>query len=147
MSNKIGLMKKTLYTSQFLTAEIDENEAIAYIYTHSKIGILNNLEYQAEVQTMLSAFNITSRIGAILIDSHESTFPISPEIQQWIAEQYGRTFIPRGAKKCAMVLPADFISNISYDQTADEARKMGFTAQIDIQNFTSVEIAEKWLHS
>ncbi len=140
-------MKETIYENNYVKADYDTGAKIAYITARKELGKLNQDDYKKIITEMLDNFSKKDEIKAVLDNSKESDFGISPEVQDWVTQQYGKTFIPKGAKKYALVMPAEFISGLSYEQTVNEAEDKGLSKYIEIQMFTTIDEAEKWLQS
>lgn len=140
-------MKETIYENNYIKADYDSETKTAYITARKELGKLNQDDYQKIITEMLKHFSKKDEIKAILDNSKESDFGISPEVQEWITEQYGKVFIPKGARKYALVMPAEFVSSLSYEQTVDEAQNKGLSEYISIKMFTTIDGAEKWLQS
>jgi hypothetical protein len=139
-------MKIQLFSNPYFIAEFEDEKQMALVTALSEIGKLTLGAYQEQLVIMLQSFSKLARVEAVLIDSSESTFPITPAIQAKIAQLYGETFLPKGAKKCAMILPKEIISNISYEQTVDEAKGLGYEKYIQLQNFDTYAEAWQWIN-
>lgn len=76
----------------------------------------------------------------LLLNALEFMFPITPEIQEWNAENIAKKEVELGLQKQAIVVSKDFISQISIEQAIEEEQGEILTAYFD-----NVQDARNWL--
>ncbi len=78
--------------------------------------------------------------GYFSTDDRKRAYVYSLETQKWVAQRYAQACINVALKKFALILPTDFISQLSTEQTVDEAGSLPF----DLRYFDSTSEALQW---
>lgn len=107
---------------------------------HGENEDLNTEEVKQFVVQLANIIKAYSPIF-ILANDYNRAFPFKVEIQNWIASTLASSAIEVGVKKYAIVMPQDFISQLSTEQTGDEAGQIPF----ELQYFNDRETALTWL--
>jgi len=79
----------------------------------------------------------------IITDEVDRKIPYSIELQNWIANTTANAAISIGLKRFAIVLPKEFIAELSTEQTVEELPTIPF----ELKFFQSIEEAYSWLFS
>jgi len=101
---------------------------------------LNDEMYKAEALEILELAESYHPV-AILNDDRAFTYPIIPDLQDWI----NTTILPRylmvGVRKAALLVSPDFFTQVSIEQTLEEDN----ATQFQIKFFDNREDAYLWL--
>jgi len=79
-------------------------------------------------------------------DTSQFAFPINPQLQEWTALEFNSKLVKTGLQKMALVLPEEFISQLSVGQTVDEMEVKGHENQFITNHFSDVTSAKAWLN-
>jgi len=77
----------------------------------------------------------------LLSDTRNFTFTISPELQNWMIDNFFKLIIKAGVKKYAILVSSDLFSQVSIEQTVDENKDNSVITRY----FDSEDEAKKWL--
>jgi len=80
-----------------------------------------------------------------LSDSRDFKYAINPTLQVWVAENVYPRWSKAGLKKLAIVVPKEFISFLSLEQTVDEIVEKTSQPTYTIQYFDNFHQADSWL--
>lgn len=135
-------MSEIVYQSEYLTTEYDAGKSLFYTTWSPKTNHLENEGYREEV---LHYTKLVEKFQPELFlnDARLFEVPIVPETQQWISEN-SVPIIHKYILKYAIVIPQEFIAQLSIDQTTDEAERV-ITEKSIIKQFTSILEAKIWL--
>lgn len=81
------------------------------------------------------------RLNYLVINAQHFGFPITPDIQEWVATQIVPQAIAAGLSKMAFVMSSDFIAQLSIEQTMEEAKEK---AAFEMRYFDSEDKAITW---
>ncbi|EAY24892.1 hypothetical protein [Microscilla marina] len=136
---------ETLFSDQFNDIFYNKENGIHYHITKPATAQMTEAEFRQMVlnwkQLMLSC-----EPQWILIDNRDFQFPISPDLQNWVAQNVSAQVLALDSiiKSC-FVLPEEFISQLSVSQLSDEAKNV--SQKDSVRYFSSQEAAEVWLKS
>ncbi|MCC5945138.1 MAG: hypothetical protein JJT94_09385 [Bernardetiaceae bacterium] len=83
----------------------------------------------------------THAIESFLIDATDFRFPITPDLQLWVAQNILTKASELGLSKLAFKVSKEFIAQLSIEQTMHEGKEVGFATHY----FSSYEEAVDWL--
>jgi hypothetical protein len=129
---------KEIFRNSYMTIHFDEVKCL-FVHTWKKTTEdMTDDDYKREM-TLLFRKQGEVKPDLALYDSRLFYFTISPTLQLWSS-----TVNPpeNNARKNAVVVSEDLFSQISIEQTLDEAQAV---TPINIRYFTSIEEAEAWL--
>ncbi|WP_210461900.1 STAS/SEC14 domain-containing protein [Rufibacter roseolus] len=105
-------------------------------------GFLKHPEFKEIAEGSLQLIK-ESGFSKILVDTRQ-TRVIQKESQEWIDRDWFPRAIRAGVKQMAFLTPDDFFGKMSVEATNKQAVLVG---EIDIQYFTSINAAKRWLLS
>jgi len=82
-----------------------------------------------------------------LSDTTEQNVAITPDLQVWVAENVYPRWSKAGLKRLAVVVPKEYISFLSLEQTVDEIVEKTAKPTYEIQYFDNFLQADMWLQS
>jgi len=128
-----------LYTSKYLKIDYDESNLLI-INTFNKNTVDMNVDEFKEERIIFLNYCLKYKPKYILINNLELIFPIAPELQQWVnLEIFSK--IRNFVNRIAFLMPSDFITNLSVEQTLDEKEGSTFNKRF----FDTEQEALKWL--
>lgn len=134
-------MSEEIYQSKFATINVEFTSSfLSLIWTDEQDNLQENT-YKDEVlnyKTFLEKY----QPKFILDDARRFLMPIPPDIQEWVAKTITET-LNQYVEKYAMVMPVEFIANLSADQNIDEVQ--GSVSKTIFQQFASIEEAMDWM--
>lgn len=134
---------ETILDNPHNTIYFDQENQLHYQVTKPATGNL----YEEEFKEMLitwkeSIFKLEPRL--LLIDNRELQYPITPTVQEWIAQNITLPIAEHGAvKKCCFVMPQEFIAQLSQSQLNQEIETVNHT--VSFSYFADLEEAKAWL--
>lgn len=103
---------------------------------------MNDDIYKKEFRDILNATEAyKGKSNKIFIDSLNALYVVSPELQEWHNEHVFSRLIEMGIKRFAVLLSRDLFTQVSYEQTFEEAENAGF----QIEYFDDRAKAYAWL--
>lgn len=134
---------ETIFENKFVTALFDqENRLLIDIWQKSTQEMTN-----AQCWEILKAwehFPRTYKPGAILVDSRQMAFVLTPDMHEWIADNITRPSVATGLKKMATLLPTSIFEQVAMHQAVSEvAEERGLQNRI----FDDEAKAKQWLLS
>lgn len=82
------------------------------------------------------------RPSKLLVHSEYLNFPITPDLQEWIANNIFPRAATAGLKKIAFVRPSDLFAQVSVEQLMEEDKVQHFTTRF----FPNAREARKWIY-
>ena len=101
---------------------------------------MNWEEFKTELLT-LKEIVVNNNTYGILGDTSGLRYGITPEQQDWIAQNYFPEVIAAGLKKYGIIVSTDLVTELSVEQTIDENQNAPFATQY----FDNQEEAYQWL--
>jgi hypothetical protein len=130
---------ETLYTSPFKTILWDDdNQVIRQVWTDT--SQLSNENLRSELQHYLACVT-QKKPNAILSFATNFNYQITPDVQEWIATNILGPFAQMGVRLYAQIVSPDIFTQVSIEQTLEEADDTAFRFQI----FGSEESALVWI--
>ncbi|WP_375561203.1 hypothetical protein ACE193_01215 [Bernardetia sp. OM2101] len=102
---------------------------------------MNAKEFKEEMQSLADMIT-EENVKFILSITKDLRFPIVPELQEWILEVIVPQFTDAKIEKQAMIVPEEFIAQLSMEQTVDDVELSKHTHESKF--FTEVEEAQAW---
>jgi hypothetical protein len=119
----------------------EELKLLIPVWNSSSSGMTEDL-YKSEMENYLQTVE-KYKPKQLLIDCREFYFAIVPEIQEWIDKNIFPKVLAIGVKYVAIVIPSEFIANLSVQQAMEEQEGLKFTTRY----FDNREDAKKWIIS
>ncbi|WP_299464652.1 hypothetical protein [uncultured Microscilla sp.] len=122
------------YKSEFLEISYDsENSWVITRWTPNTHHLTID-QYKLEVEAFRQAFVDHHPFTGSLLLAQDFYFVIDPETQQWVVQQFAGYMPP----KSAVVVAAEFVSQLSIEQTAQDL-------EAAVKYFASKSEAQDWL--
>lgn len=103
---------------------------------------MNDDIYKQEFRDILKAAQpYRGKTDKIFIDAVNAMYVVSPELQEWHNQNVFAKLIEMGVTRFAVLLSKDLFTQVSYEQTFEEAEDAGFL----IEYFDDREQARRWL--
>ncbi len=137
---------KVLFESKFSKHVYDEKTKIFYSDWFEETKEMTENDFKLEMIVWLK----TSReidFKYLFDRCVDFIYPITPEEQIWMAELLNKNWIEAGLIKYAHIVPEEFVSSISVEQTFEEFFNMNLPNQYPIKDFSNIEEAIAWLQS
>lgn len=117
-----------------------ENQMLSHTWFPST-ETMRDAEFKEIVEEWLELV-IKYEIKVHLLDSLNLRFPVSPDVQDWMASIIVKQAVESGLQKMAIILPDEFISQLSTSQAIEENNMQ---AGLKSQYFNNQEEGFKWL--
>ncbi len=131
---------ETLYTSPFKTILWDaENQVIRQLWIDT--SQLTDESLKSELKQYLASVT-QKKPNAILSFATNFHYQITPDVQEWIAANILGPFAQMGVRLYAQIVSPDIFTQVSIEQTLEEADDKAFRFQI----FGSEESALGWIN-
>jgi len=134
-------MSTVLYKSDYLTIEYyPEDKIIISVWGVSSLDFTIDDFYKEAIQYSKAVEG--KEVRGILIDTRKFNFPMTEEVNHWVAENITPSFIKSGVKKVAYIMPEDFISRLGVELLVDKVNEKG---EIVRRFFADFEEGLEWL--
>ena len=90
-------------------------------------------EFLSEIKTLAEKIEEVKPF-AILDNTTDFAFPITPELQTWVGTEVFPRFIAAGVRRYALIVSSEFIAQLSIEQTMEEAGDNFQTAYFDSED-------------
>ncbi len=134
-------MKEVLRT-KYDVVYIDEKNKLVKNEWSIKTEKMTWDEFKTELLS-LKEIVVRNKTYGILGDTSGLRYAITPEQQEWIAQNYFPEVLAAGLKKYSIVVSTDMITELSVEQTIDENKNAPFSTKY----FDNQEKALEWLLS
>jgi len=114
-----------IYQTSYHTILYDANANIIGNRWDKSTADISAEEFKAEIMEFQKIIE-TKHPKGIMGNTLDLLFPISPEIQDWIVNNLFAAIVPAGVKKYAIVVPSDFLTQLSVEQTVESETSGGF---------------------
>ncbi|HAS43690.1 MAG TPA: hypothetical protein DCS93_24630 [Microscillaceae bacterium] len=137
-------MLEKVYQSEFVIISVDDSKSFTMMTWTKETFDLEDHIYRKEVLNWIEALK-KYQPRYVLDDARLFSMPIAPETQEWAAQVNNENKIET-IEKYAIVMPKDYISNLSTDQNIEEV----IIHQVEkttaaIQQFDVMDTAMNWL--
>ncbi len=128
---------ETLYENEFVKMHIEKDKELLIDVWTPKTEHLEQDEFK-KILYVFKELVMKHQIKYALTDTSEFLLPIDPILQNWIMENISIPLMKESRyTKHAVVMPMEFIANLSMDQLADENSSSA--------TFGNMAEARKWL--
>ena len=105
-------------------------------------------EEEYQVNCIKAAIQVKAlREPNALLDSIDLDFIIAPHMQEWSINKLVPYYISAGVKRMALIIPTNFMTNISVEQTVDDIHEENIANLYTIRYFDNTEQAWEWFKS
>jgi len=137
-------MLEKIYQSEFVIINVDDSKSFIVMTWTKDTYDLEDQAYRKEILNWIEVLK-NNQPRYALDDARLFSMPIAPETQEWVAEVNSKNRFET-IEKYAIVMPKDYISNLSTNQNIEEI----ITHQVEktiavVQQFDSMEVAMDWL--
>ncbi|AFM05259.1 hypothetical protein Fleli_2909 [Bernardetia litoralis DSM 6794] len=131
---------QTLYSDSFFVVEFDEQTKLMRTFWSEDTA---DIEHENTKELINKFVELLDEYAPnfIISDDSQRKSVYSVDEQEWIANTIAAGVVHAKASKYAIVLPQDFISSISTEQTIDEV----IDAPFELSYFEDEKSAKKWL--
>lgn len=133
---------KQIYKTDYQTINLLEDGSIINNVWSPSTATLDEEGFKKEIEHFEAQIS-QHKPKAILGDTLQLRFPISPEVQQWIGEFLFPSVARAGVKKYAVIVSVDLITQLSVEQTVDEEKSGSFV----FRYFSDSNKALEWLRA
>lgn len=134
--NKMELQKNPFMTTQLI------NGNTGFSVWNPNTSIMTDEEYIEILKENIQVSKANHQVKYILADMRQFAYTMGTEVQAWVLENYGVGMKDAGILRMAIVMPNDFIANLSVEQAVDESKK-----EVPVNYFSNFEDAENWLYA
>jgi hypothetical protein len=93
----------------------------------------------------IAAIIFKNNIRLWLGDTTDFRMPIIPELQKWTADELNPRLVNAGLMKMAILIPQEFIGQISVEQSVEEMDARNLRNQFLVKYFDNIKDANAWL--
>lgn len=131
-----------IYESKYWVIFFEQENSIILPIWHDTSSELEEDGYKYELSKYTEKVE-EYKPTKLLLDARKANFPITPEIQEWLNENVLLRTSVAGLKYVAIVLPIDFIPQLSMEQAMEEPNGVLFNTKY----FADMAEARLWLLS
>lgn len=131
---------KKIHDSRFQTIYHDSETNMLFVVRKEETDEMNDDDYKFE---LFKIRDFIEEYGSptMIIDERKFNFPITPNLQLWLAKEIFPSVIAFGLKKIAFIESKDIFVTVSIDQTINEADTNG----LEIKHFDNKDAALNWV--
>lgn len=133
------------YDSQYVSRFIDEENHIVISTWLETTENMTTDEFKEEMYSLINLIK-EKNIRFVLSITKELRFPIVPELQEWILEVVVPLFTEANVEKQAIIIPKEFIAQLSMEQTMDDFENGSYSSH-QSKFFSEIEDAKVWFLS
>ncbi|HAS41504.1 MAG TPA: hypothetical protein DCS93_13565 [Microscillaceae bacterium] len=133
-----------ILSNRFIEGHLDQEKSLLTVHWFPSTYDLKVQEYKdivLEIADLIREKRIKHWMGY----SKDFAFVITPELQEWISGEFNQKLIEGGLQKMAIIIPADYIANLSVQQAVGEMEKRQQEGDYQTRYFDNPEQAEAWL--
>jgi hypothetical protein len=130
---------KTLYDSEFITIKFDSNKQLLMDIWKPECEKMTSDQMRTEIEKITELIKEYSP-KYILADNKKRHYLYKVEEQKWVAKTLVDAGTQVGVLKYALIIPEDFIAEISTNQIADEVVEI----TTEVKFFKTEEEAMDW---
>lgn len=140
------MTKVNLHSGKYLEASYNPQTRLGEFYWKKTTEDMTEAEYRMIMSDILDKFmeNLKTKnwSGANwLLDNRQFLFTMPPKLQEWQAKKIFEPLVESGAKKVAVIMSEDWVTQFAIEQTFDED---GETKMLT-QYFSDLDQANEWL--
>jgi hypothetical protein len=127
---------------QYVSIDHEAGHLLAHAVWHPTTADMREDEYMAlfgQIATLFAQHRVARWLG----DATHFRMGVSPEMQQWIANEFTPKVLASGLVKMAMVLPVHLVGNLSVEKSVGEIQDQHDGMQV--RYFAEVADARDWL--
>lgn len=134
-------MKNVLKETNFITYYYFEKEGLFLFDYKPATEHMSQEEFKGFVEE-LKALTIEKKPRFIIDYSVNRLYIVEPEMQEWTVQQLAPAWIDFGLEKYCQILATDLVSNLSGQQTVQEAQKI--PGMFETKFFDKLDDALSW---
>lgn len=108
-----------LYESELSRMQLHEAEKMLEMQTLPSSNFMSDDDFK-DIMLRYAELMEQHRCQRLLLDTSQSAFTTSPELQRWTAENIAERTLRAGLRRTATVLPKDIFAAVSLEQLMDE---------------------------
>jgi len=132
-----------LHKSKYQEIKFDDKLQAISNYWTTESEEMSNEDFMQESLKWLECYQI-HKPKNILADTRYYKFTITPEVQEWHAENIFKKLMSFGPKKMAMLVSSDIFAQVSIEQTIEEGDART-SSDFQTKYFETKEEAQNWL--
>lgn len=129
-----------VYKSKYWTMSFENNNKLLVLVWHETTEDMSDKIYKMEMEKYTEIVEQYCP-NKLLIDCRKFYFSITPDLQEWINNKIFPRVLAVGVRLVAIVIPIEFITQLSIEQAMEETNAMTFTTAY----FDNVPTAREWL--
>jgi len=133
-----------ILSNQFMESHLDQEKSLLTTHWFPSTYDLEEDKYKKIVLEIADLVQ-EKRIKRWISYGKDFAFVISPELQEWVYSEFHQKLVQGGLQKVAVVIPSDYIANLSVKQTVGEIEKNQLEVHLELRNFDEPKQAEAWL--
>ncbi len=135
----------TILNNEYVHIDLEADNSLAVATWLSESEDMSLEEYYTTFDQIAELF-AQHRVKKWLGDAVNFRKAVTPDMQNWVATVFTPKVIGAGLTKMAVVLPTEFIANLSLEQTVDEMQELN-EQLFAVRYFAQLQDARNWLLS
>ncbi len=109
-------------TQEFQEITFDAKQNILFVRVNEKTAEIDDEDFKNAQYEIIDNI-IATKVNAIIINIKKLRFSISPQLQEWDAQEIAPKFFGNGVKKVAYIMPISLIEKLSIEQILEEVEE------------------------
>lgn len=133
-----------ILNTEFLIAQVNNEESLIHLEWYPRSAELSEEAYKI-ILLQLSDYVLSHNLKYWLGNTKNFAFSIPPDLQNWTSGTFTSRLMKAGMQKMALVIPNEYSSNLSVQQTMNKIENVAFGKKFQTRYFKNEEDALKWL--
>jgi hypothetical protein len=134
----------TLIKNEYLTVTWNQPHQLIVLDWTPKTYHMNDDEFKQNMN-QISHFVQQYQIKHFLANTVAFDYVITPDVQDWVASVFNLKLMQAGLQKMAVVMPLDYFTQTSVQQTLKEMEKQNQGRAFESLYFGDLQLAHNWL--
>ena len=139
----MGSMER-IFKNEFIDASWDASQDFLFIKWFPTTTDMSEDQYTSTILTITEIIQ-DKGIRKWLGEATEYAYTISNELQEWLSQDINKAWVYAGLEKMAIIVPTDYITQISVQLSIEEIEENQVTQKFDTQYFDELQQALDWL--
>ncbi len=134
----------TLIKNEYLTVTWNQPDQLIVLDWTPKTYHMTDDEFKQNMN-QISHFVQQHQIKHFLANTVTFNYVITPDVQDWVASVFNLKLMQAGLQKMAVVMPLDYFTQASVQQTLKEMEKHNQNGSLESLYFGDLQLAQNWL--
>ncbi len=117
-------------TKEFQEIIHDTQKNILFVRVNEKTADIDDDDFKNAQYEIVDEI-INTKSTSVIINVQKLLFSVSPELQQWVAQDIAPKIFENGVTKMGYIMPTEFIEKLAIEQISDEMGEKVLRERVD----------------